>query len=139
MQVTNAVIPDEAQMAGFAEPDDGEPIYMVNLLKYRDEAVYEDGRECDLSGRQAYALYSAGIPECLDKVGGKIVFAGAVRRLMLGQVEDLWDDIAIVMYPGRKAMLDMMMLPEYQAISVHRSAGLDGQLNIETVGPGALG
>ncbi len=139
MEVTNAVMPDEAQMAGFAEPDDGEAIYMVNLLKYRKEAAYEDGRNCNLSGREAYALYSDGIPACLDKVGGKVVFTGAVRRLMLGQVEELWDDVAIAMYPSRKAMLEMMMLPEYQAISVHRSAGLEGQLNIETVASGAPG
>lgn len=138
MEVTNAVMPDETQMAGFAEPDDGEPIYMVNLLKYRASAAYDDGRDSDLSGRDAYALYSAGVRDCLAKVGGHVVFSGAVRRLMLGQVEDLWDDVAIAMYPSRKAMLQMMMLPEYQGISVHRSAGLEGQLNIETVADGAL-
>lgn len=138
MEVTNAVLPDETQMAGFAEPDDGEPIYMVNLLKYRASAAYDDGRDSGLSGRDAYALYSAGVRDCLAKVGGQVVFSGAVRRLMLGQVEDLWDDVAIAMYPSRKAMLEMMMLPEYQAISVHRSAGLEGQLNIETVADGAL-
>lgn len=138
MEVTNAVFPNEEQMAGFAAPDDGEPIYMVNLLKYRDSAEYEDGRDTGLSGREAYGLYSAAVPACLGKVGGKVVFEGNVRRLMLGEVEDLWDDVAIAMYPSRKAMLDMIMLPEYQAIAVHRSAGLEGQLNIETVGPGVV-
>jgi len=29
-------------------------------------------------------------------------------------------------------MLEMMMSPEYAEISVHRTAGLKGQLNIET-------
>jgi hypothetical protein len=29
----------------------------------------------------------------------------------------------------------MIQLPEYAEISVHRSAGLEGQLNIETVAP----
>jgi uncharacterized protein (DUF1330 family) len=36
------------------------------------------------------------------------------------------------MYPSRKAMMEMVMSPEYQAIAVHRTAGLEGQLNIET-------
>ena len=37
------------------------------------------------------------------------------------------------MYPSRKAMLEMIQLPQYAEISVHRTAGLAGQLNIETV------
>ena len=49
------------------------------------------------------------------------------------QVEDLWDAVAIAKYPNRKAMFDMTMDPEYQKIHVHRDAGLEGQLNIETI------
>ena len=51
---------------------------------------------------------------------------------MLSEVEELWDDVAIAMYPSRAAMLEMVSSPEYQAIAVHREAGLAGQLNIET-------
>jgi hypothetical protein len=36
------------------------------------------------------------------------------------------------MYPSRKAMLEMMMSATMQEIGQHRSAGLAGQLNIET-------
>ena len=72
----------------------------------------------------------------LATVGGKLVFSGDVSRLMLGEVEDLWDTVAIAQYPSRAAMLEMMQLPEYQEISVHRSAGLEGQLNIETANAG---
>lgn len=133
MEVVNKVMPDEAQLAGFLEPDDGSPIYMVNLLKYKDKAEYADGRETSLSGREAYHLYSDGVKKCLEKVGGKVDFAGSVRRLALGTVEELWDDIAIAMYPSRAAMLQMMQLPEMQEIGPHRAAGLAGQLNIETV------
>lgn len=134
MEVTNAVEPNEEQIAGFAEPHDGQAIYMVNLLKYREQAQYTDGRDSQLSGRDAYARYGTGVLDCIAAVGGSIVFSGEVRRLMLGEVEDLWDDVAIAMYPSRQAMLEMMMSPEYQAIAEHRSAGLEGQLNIETVG-----
>jgi uncharacterized protein (DUF1330 family) len=51
---------------------------------------------------------------------------------MLGEVEDLWDKVAIAMYPSRKAMLDMIMDPDYIESAQHRVAGLEGQLNIET-------
>jgi hypothetical protein len=133
MEVVNKLMPNNEQMEDFLQPDDGKPIYMVNLLRYKNRAEYEDGRQTDLTGREAYALYSAGVKKLLDKVGGGLAFAGSVRRLMLGEVEDLWDDIAIAMYPSRTAMLQMMQLPEMGDIGVHRAAGLEGQLNIETV------
>jgi hypothetical protein len=53
---------------------------------------------------------------------------------MLGEVEELWDEVAIAMYPSRKAMLNMMQSPTMQDISIHRAAGLSGQINIETAG-----
>ena len=40
MQVENKLTPSEEQIKGFFEPDDGGPIYMVNLLKYRDCLLY---------------------------------------------------------------------------------------------------
>ena len=133
MEVINKLMPNETQMAGFLEPDDGSPIYMVNLLKYKDRAEYADGRESSLTGREAYYLYSDSVKKCLEKVGGKFDFSGNVRRLAIGEVEDLWDDIAIAMYPNRTAMLQMMQLPQMQEIGQHRAAGLAGQLNIKTV------
>jgi hypothetical protein len=54
---------------------------------------------------------------------------------LLGEVEELWDEVAIAMYPDRASMVRMSMSEEWREISVHRSAGLKGQLNIETVAP----
>ena len=42
-----------------------------------------------------------------------MTFSGVVSRLMLGEVEDLWDSVAIARYPSRKAMLEMIMDPYY--------------------------
>ena len=133
MEYSNAVIPNQEQMEGFMEPDDGSVIYMVNLLKYKEKAEYADGRETALSGRDAYALYADGVEKCLAEVGGGVEFTGHVKRLMLGSVEGLWDDVAIARYPNRTAMLQMLQLPEMEEIGEHRAAGLAGQLNIETV------
>ena len=36
---------------------------MVNLLKFRDRAVYKDGRETDLSGREAYEIYGQAVSQ----------------------------------------------------------------------------
>ena len=132
MEVKNHRRPSKEQMAGFLEGDNETPIAMVNLLKFKENAEYEDGRDTDLSGRDAYAIYGLEVAEHLQKVGGSFVFSGSVSRLMLGEVEDLWDAVAIARYPSRKAMLEMMMDPDYQESEKHRAAGLAGQLNIET-------
>jgi uncharacterized protein (DUF1330 family) len=132
VEYNNALEPNEEQVAGFLAPGDDQPIYMLNLLKYKDKAEYADGRDTELSGRDAYQIYGMAVIERLASVKGGIIFSGTVSRLMLGEVEELWDDVAIAMYPSRAAMLEMISSPEYQAIAVHREAGLAGQLNIET-------
>ena len=135
MEVKNAVMPNDQQMAGFLEEGKDQPIYMVNLLKFKDKATYPDKRETDLTGEEAYAIYGQEVRKHLEKVGAKPIFSGKVSRLMLGEVEDLWDTVAIAMYPNRKAMLEMISDPEYIKSAQHRVAGLEGQLNIETNAP----
>ena len=134
MEVTNKVYPNEAQIKGFLEPGAEGSICMVNLLKFRKNAEYEDGRETSLTGFEAYQLYEGAIKEILQRVGGCIGFEGGVERLALGEVEELWDMVALAVWPSRRVMLEVMQSQEMQDISVHRTAGLAGQLNIETTG-----
>jgi uncharacterized protein (DUF1330 family) len=134
MQVVNKVYPNKEQIKGFMEPASEEPICMVNLLKFKEKAEYEDGRDTDLTGREAYALYEEGVKKLLQEIGGGIGFKGDVERLALGEVEELWDVVGLAVWPSRGAMFEVMQSPEMQAISVHRSAGLAGQINIETTG-----
>jgi hypothetical protein len=42
---------DTALMADLAASDDDGPFFMVNLIVFRDEAVYADGRPTDLTGK----------------------------------------------------------------------------------------
>lgn len=134
MQVVNKVYPNKEQIKGFMEPVSEGPICMVNLLKFKEKAEYEDGRDTDLTGREAYALYEEGVKKLLQEIGGGIGFEGDVERLALGEVEELWDVVALAVWPSRGAMFKVMQSPDMQAISVHRSAGLAGQINIETTG-----
>ncbi|MCR9270057.1 MAG: DUF1330 domain-containing protein [Henriciella sp.] len=136
MQVINELVPSNPeQMAQMAEPGPKGPVFMINLLKFKDKAEYEDGRETDLTGREAYQLYGAGVAGLIPEYGGRFFFMADVTFLSLGQVEELWDEIAIAVYPDRNSLFRMSTSPEWQAISVHRAAGLKGQLNIETVVP----
>lgn len=140
MQVVNEVFPgDPSRLQAMMEPGPAGPIFMINLLKFKDKAEYEDGRETDLSGRDAYMIYGRAVTELLPRFEGRGLFAGDVTFLALGQVEELWDEVAIAMYPNRAAMVRMSLSDEWREIAVHRSAGLKGQLNIETVLPKASG
>ena len=132
MEFNNSVYPTKEQMDGFLEGDDNSPISMVNLLKFKDKAEYKDGRETNLTGAEAYAIYAKEVVKHLKSVGAEWIYSGDVTRLMLGNIEELWDMVAIARYPSKKAMLDMIMSPEYIESSIHRTAGLAGQLNIET-------
>lgn len=132
MNVTNEVFPStEKAMAFFGGSEDG-AFAMVNLLKFKPKAEYEDGSDPGLSGAEAYARYGKAVQGCLAAVGGRQLYAGVVTGIMLGEVEELWDMVAIVEYPSLAAMQAMIASPEYQAIEKHRKAGLAGQLNIRT-------
>ena len=132
MEFKNSVHPTKEQMEGFLEGDDNSPITMINLLKFKDKAEYEDGRETNLSGKEAYAIYGKEVVKHLKNVGAEWIYSGDVKRLMLGEIEELWDMVALARYPSKKAMFDMITNSEYLESNKHRTAGLAGQLNIET-------
>ena len=75
MKVFNKLSPNDEQLNGFVEGDVETPIAMVNLLKFKEKAEYEDGRETNLSGAEAYAIYGEKVKECLKKVGAEIAFS----------------------------------------------------------------
>ncbi len=130
MKVANAVQPVPEQIKDFLAVEG--PVAMVNLLKFREKAVYEDGRDPDLSGREAYGRYASAMKKLVEASGGRFIFGAKVASLLLGEVEEMWDQIGIVEYPSSKALLEIAGSPEFQAIEVHRVAGLAGQLNITT-------
>ena len=131
----NAVTPSPDQVAGFALGEDV-AFLAVNLIKFKEKAEYADRRETDLTGREAYAIYADEVLEHLTKVGAEPIFGGEVNRLILGEVEELWDVVAVVRYPSRKAMFEMATSDDYRESEKHRIAGLAGQLNIEVTEDG---
>lgn len=102
-----------------AAPTDG-PFYMVNLIRYRERALYPDGRETDLTGREANALYSP--VEFLQAIGARVVFNTEVDDQIDG--DDAWETVAIVEYPCPLAFFAMLAHPGFQARSIHKTAGV---------------
>ncbi len=127
----NVLQPTGDQVRAFRDRQTGEPIAMLNLLKFKDKAVYEDGRPCELSGREAYALYGRAFEQIMGPQGVTVLYSGEIKGVLIGQGDDLWDCMALIQYPSTQVMLEMLKNEEYQQAQQHRAAGLEGQLLIE--------
>ena len=122
MKVENRVYPNREQMKGFFEEgNDDQPIYMINLLKFKEKAEYKDGRETSLSGREAYALYGEIIEKHLIEIGGELIFKSKVTRITVGKVDELWDAVAIAKWPSKKVMGENMMPSDPELLQEERS------------------
>ena len=104
--------------------DDG-PFYMVNLIKFRERADYRDGRETNLTGREADALYQP-LPFLLE-IGAEPVFVADVEIQLIGD-ETVWERVAVVRYPSRAAFLKLIQRPDFRAATVHKDAGVEKSL-----------
>jgi len=103
---------NDAGFAAFAErAEDPGPVVMLNLLAFEPAG-----------GEERYLEYGEAVAPLLEKAGGRIVFAGAAAPTLIG--EDGWDLVALVEYPSRKAFLEMIGSPEYQAIAHLRTEAL---------------
>lgn len=131
----NAVEPDDEQINAFLNLGD-DPVYMVNLLKFREYAAYPDGRDADLSGRDAYFRYAIPMTQLVLEAGGSLDFSADVCGLLIGELESNWDMVAIMTYPSPKTLVNISLTPEFQDIAVHRKAGLEGQLLLPCRAPG---
>ncbi len=129
MKVINALEPTQEQINAFLEGHvPGEPVFMLNLLKFKDEADYHDGEA--VSGRTAYERYAKALGAMLGDQGVEVVFSGDVNGFLIGAGEGAWDAVAIVKYPDAKTMFAMVSSEDYRSIHMHRRAGLAGQLLI---------
>jgi uncharacterized protein (DUF1330 family) len=116
-----AAQPERLNEEGFSafqeRTEDESPVVMLNLLRFHPEG-----------GRERYAEYGAAVAPLLEKVGGRIVFAGEPAAPLLG--DDSWDLVALVEYPSRRAFLDMISSPDYIAIGHLRTEALtEGELH----------
>ncbi len=102
-----------------ATPEEDDVFYMVNLIRFRDVAEYPDGRETDLTGREADAIYGEFMSTTmLPGTGAEIVYSASVPAT------EGFDTLAIVRYPSRDAFQVMIGDPQFQEMSIHKQAGV---------------
>ncbi|MGI9124922.1 MAG: DUF1330 domain-containing protein [Mycobacterium sp.] len=101
-------------LKAFANLPAGEPVVMVNLLKFNQSG-----------GAESYGRYAREVQPHLDRVGGVVRYAGATPYNIIGDGEQpWWDAILIVEYPSPQAFVEMVTDPGYQEIHGHRAAAL---------------
>ncbi len=103
------------------------PIHMLNLVRFREWAEYEDGAR--MSGAEAYKNYSRLSAPVFARLGGRIVWRGNPQIMMIGPQEEAWDIAFIAQYPTSDAFVNMIKDPDYRKAMPHRQAAvLDSRL-----------
>src|SRR4051794_17325842 len=82
-----------------------EPVFMLNLLRFKDRADGVDAAE-GISGLEAYQRYAAAAAGHLERVGGELLWAGACDPALIDPGDVEWDVAAVVRYPSRAAFLE---------------------------------
>lgn len=119
--------PSRANFEAFKALPREEPIHMLNLLQYREEAAYPEDHEHaskGWSGRRAYEEYGKSSGPIFRRVGGSIVWRGAFQTVVTGPEAMCWHDGFVAHYPNAGAFFEMIKDPDYQKAVVNRTAAL---------------
>ncbi len=114
--------PERAAFEAFKALPRDVPVNMLNLIKLKDVASYDDGREC--SGAEAYAAYGRESGPIFKRVGGTIIWRGEPKVMLIGPEAEAWDMAFVARYPTASAFLEMVTDPEYQIAVKHRQAAV---------------
>lgn len=103
------------------------PIHMLNLLRFRDQAAYpvdHPNAARGLTGRQAYSEYGRTSGAVFTRVGGSIVWRGAMEAMVIGPSDKHWDMAFIARYPHAGAFMEMVTDPDYRIAVINRQAAV---------------
>ncbi|MEM8788005.1 MAG: DUF1330 domain-containing protein [Pseudomonadota bacterium] len=116
--------PEPAQIAALQALPGAAPVEMLNLIRLRDRAAYpDDSPDAGATGAQAYATYQNDIGPVFARSGGRIVWQGHPRLVLIGP--DRWDIAFVASYPSLDAFVKMLADPSYRAVAHHRRAALE--------------
>ena len=112
-----ALSPTAAQLAALSSSDKPGPVYMLNLLTYKDVSEY--------------AKYAMGVRSVLKRLGARVLWSGTVDSCVIGNMAAAAaggagamgriDAVGIVEYPSRAAFLYMVTQDEeYKRVHRHR-------------------
>lgn len=114
-----------------AGPDDGRPVVMVNLLRFKPT-----GDASGTSGEELYQRYARKMIPFVVSKGGRLIWSGRVVSQVIGAGGDGFHMVGMVEYPSRKAFVEIATDPYVQEIGADRALGLEGQWLLATTTEG---
>ncbi len=115
--------PDRERFAQFKNLSREGAIQMLNLVRLRHEALYEDGST--MTGAQAYARYGELSGPIFWALGGRIVWSGDFELTLIGPGDEHWDICFIAEYVSAEAFIAMLRHPDYKQAVRHRQAAVE--------------
>jgi hypothetical protein len=134
------ILPRREQLDALRRRERGEPLVMLNLLKYFPVARYPPGfagrHAPGETGEAAYSRrYGLHVMKVSAKLGCCIELAGKVVRVLLGAPGESWDDFAMMWYPDGEAFNTLFSLKATQEGAAYRDAGLE-RTQVIAISPG---
>lgn len=125
--MTGYIDPTREDFARFREMQREGPVQMLNLLRFRDTAAYDDGTVA--TGAEAYRAYARESGPIFTRLGGRQIWLGRPELTLIGPADELWDLAFIAEYPAVDAFVAMLRDPDYRKAVRHRQAAvLDSRL-----------
>lgn len=104
----------QADLDRFLAEDDGKPVVMLNLLRFRPDG-----------GRERYFEYLNMMAPIITRFGMEIIYAGDGGSPLVAEPGQSWDAVVLVRYPTRCAFADMIADPDYAAANALRKSALN--------------
>lgn len=120
MQLSNHVLATKEQFKELMNYPPNTPVVMVNILRFKE--LSGNGAE---TGREAYARYMKNVSPLLAENGGKLIWKGEVKHMVVGGTENPPHTIFLVQYPSVQHFINMATSKEYATISHDREIALE--------------
>jgi hypothetical protein len=106
--------------------DDGREFLMLNLIDFRDQALYPAGSPFTGSALDADARYNRAIVPVLLKHGGHPVLLATPSGPFIEEVGDHhWDRVAVVRYRSRRDLLEIVVELAGAGVAAHKWAAIE--------------
>ena len=106
--------------------DDGREFVMVNLIRYREKALYPAGYSYSDDPHAAEARYNRSVVPLLLKRGCLPVFLGrSAGRFLAPDGAEEWDCVVLVRYRSRRDLLGMCAGLARTRADIHKWAAID--------------
>jgi len=120
------------RLRGWADADDGKPVYMVNLMRFHPELRRWPGApEFDGTPQEANVYYERSLAPLWLRNAAYPILGGAVQGVNLmetAQDQERWDEARVVRYPNRRTFLRLLSDPSYRRVAPYKAMATESDL-----------